>query len=190
MAVSIIKGDGSGVLRTDKEICEICLPAYMWSLLLQSMANNGYDVRNDMEILLDRALRRDLEKENLKPEDIARISKKIENEGHGILTAGGSGDNLAKLAVGLARFTVSLIGEGWPITENVQLIAIAFNEEGKDYIGDFGGEQAIATTASNILREGQRREFFLMNSGFRYRLKQKEKKVKKAARKKHRNDWV
>lgn len=163
--MALLGPDGKSALRTDKDICETCLFASMWDLTLSSLKAANYDVREDMVILVQRSIHRDLEKEGLAPKDVKRISRKIETNGHTILKA--CNTSLAQMVAGLARMTLKMRGEGWPITENVVLVAIAFNEEVKEDPSIYGGDVMIQRAAERMLNEAHRLEFFLMNKGFR-----------------------
>jgi hypothetical protein len=141
--------------KAEKDHAEKCMLGYMWNLVLSSLQHSHIPVREDMLILAERASGRDLQ--GLDPFTVRKISARVETEGHAILKEGGS--NIIVMVAALARMTLNLAGNGYPVTENLILLAMAFNEEIKEDPSDYGGIQMIETVAGKLINEANRREF-------------------------------
>ncbi len=146
-------------IAQDKEIVQRCLAPYMFTLLFKSLAAQGLIVREDMNILMERAQGRDMQ--DLDPLSVLRLGRKIEDQGHAILKVWGG--SLKVSIIGLSRMLIKLVDEGFSLTENVLLCALAFSEDYNLDPSEWGKEADVTQAMAMFMNEAHRLGWFLLS---------------------------
>lgn len=136
------------VPRTEDQLrIEAALPGYMYALLLESLAKEGFEIRKDLADLANKSAAAALE--GTLGEHQQKLCKVIEQDGYAVLKDAGQ-ESVRVLIGGLSRCLVKIRDDGYHVNENGLLVALGIHAEIDDGVTDWGREPEIVATASKI----------------------------------------
>mgnify|MGYP001581139435 CR=1 FL=1 len=123
------------------------LPAVLFSLCHEYLREKGYVVREDMDVLVTRALRAAVK--GLEPNARNMVLDRAAEEGSQILRAPNC-DTAPALWVSLAHALLVAVDRGVLVAEDIMLIATAVETELIDHADEFGGLRSVQRSAALI----------------------------------------
>lgn len=134
-----------------RERVAAALPAVLVSLTHQHLRENGLDVREDMDVLVTRAL-----KEAVKglPNEVRDIVLDRAAEEGAVMLRNPNTDTAPQLWVALAHAILVAANRGVYFPENVLLVCSAIETELMEHADEFGGLRKIQRYAALIDNEG------------------------------------
>lgn len=132
---------------TFKKQVGAALPAVLWSLTHEHLRENGYTVRQDMDVLVTRSLREAVK--GLDPIHRNTVLDRAAEEASQMLRAANTNTPQA-LWVALAHAMLAAASRGVPFPENILLIASAVEVELAEHEDEFGGVRRVQRDATRI----------------------------------------
>ena len=127
------------------ELVNRALPATLFALCHEHCREKGFNVREDMDILVVRAVREAVK--GLNEETRNMVLDRAAVEARDILTAGNC-DRANQMWVALAHGLLLAANRGVRFPENIVLIASAAETELLEHAEEYGGTRAIQKAAS------------------------------------------
>lgn len=141
----------------DHTRCEKALPGFMFALAFESLGNDGYTVRADLEELANKASAAALE--GTLGAHMQKLAKIIADDGYYVLKNAGT-DNVTLLIGAMARLFPKLQDEGFDVDKDGLLVALGIAAEIDDGVTDWGRPNQLTPIMNRMHNSFREKGYF------------------------------
>ena len=148
----------TAVLEIDYPLIAACMPAYMLCRAVADLKEKGFEVRQDVEELANRASVRPLFEKDVFT--IKRVATKLESHVNEIFRES-SADSPVQVLAGTARLLVKLTKDGMVFDQDTMLVALLYTDDMDVHPEDWPNPKVMNRIMSNLGNAARRRGFLV-----------------------------